>query len=564
MPLPNGETFAGFRIMRLLGSGGMGEVYLAEHPRLPRREALKILPAEVSADSDFRNRFNREADLAATLFHPHIVGVHDRGEFDGQLWISMDYVDGTDTAQLLRQRYPAGMPRDEAVDIVSAIADALDYAHDHGLLHRDVKPANILLTEPRKGGLRILLADFGIARSLNDISGLTATNMTIGSVNYAAPEQLMGDDDIDGRADQYSLAATAYHLLTGSPPFEHSNPAVVISHHLNARPRALSANRPELVDLDNVICTALSKDRADRFPSCRDFADALKGKERPQPKSGAAETVAALTKPATVPSRAKATQEATSDTTRSKLTRPAVALPMILATVLVAALAVAGWQMTRGHDSAPTGQSAAPASQTSTPRTLPPPSPPPAAASPAPPAPTATPTNNPALTGPAEGSDCAHAQINAVTTSNSGKPIRCTSGPGGYSWQPDTGTDSPDPAIIGQIGWDNCIKQFPQAKCVASAAAIVDSPNTSGPVFPEGTYNVPDTMPFGTYAAIPWPKGGCAFYIYDSTGKLYNSGSYTNAFDKPVVEVNPFASKGRFQTVGCSPWVMIKPLSPDW
>jgi serine/threonine protein kinase, bacterial len=150
MPLPNGETFAGFRIMRLLGSGGMGEVYLAEHPRLPRREALKILPAEVSADSDFRNRFNREADLAATLFHPHIVGVHDRGEFDGQLWISMDYVDGTDTAQLLRQRYPAGMPRDEAVDIVSAIADALDYAHDHGLLHRDVKPANILLTEPRK------------------------------------------------------------------------------------------------------------------------------------------------------------------------------------------------------------------------------------------------------------------------------------------------------------------------------------------------------------------------------------------------------------------------------
>jgi hypothetical protein len=114
------------------------------------------------------------------------------------------------------------------------------------------------------------------------------------------------------------------------------------------------------------------------------------------------------------------------------------------------------------------------------------------------------------------------------------------------------------------MGWDKCIKLFPQAKCVASAAAIVNSPNTSGPVFPEGTYDVPDTMPFGTYAAIPWPRGGCTFYIYDSTGKLYDSRTYTNVFDKPVVEVNPFASKGRFQTVGCSPWVMIKPLSPDW
>src|ERR1700687_1896834 len=106
MPLSGGANFAGYTVVRLLGSGGMGEVYLAEHPRLPRRDALKILPADVSADREFRQRFNREADLAATLFHPHIVGVHDRGEFDGQLWISMDFVDGTDAAQLMRDRYP--------------------------------------------------------------------------------------------------------------------------------------------------------------------------------------------------------------------------------------------------------------------------------------------------------------------------------------------------------------------------------------------------------------------------------------------------------------------------
>lgn len=274
MPLADGATFAGYTIVRLLGTGGMGEVYLAQHPRLPRREALKILPADVSTDPEFRGRFAREADLAATLYHPHIVGVHDRGEFAGQLWISMDYVAGPDAGRLLGERYPVGMPRQEALEIVSAVAEALDYAHQRGLLHRDVKPANILLTRPESGKSRILLADFGIARRLDDISGLTATNMTVGTVNYAAPEQLM-DLPIDGRTDQYALAATAFHLLAASPPFTHSNPAVVISHHLNAAPPALSDGRPELVGLDSVFAVALAKDPKDRFPRCRDFARAL-------------------------------------------------------------------------------------------------------------------------------------------------------------------------------------------------------------------------------------------------------------------------------------------------
>ncbi|MDT5326057.1 MAG: serine/threonine protein kinase, bacterial [Mycobacterium sp.] len=184
MPLADATTFAGYTIVRRLGSGGMGEVYLARHPRLPRQDALKVLRSEVSADGEYRERFNREADIAATLWHPHIVGVHDRGEFNRQLWISMDYVEGTDAGRLLRERYPDGMPTAEVAEIITAVADALDYAHQRNLLHRDVKPANVLVA---RGDQRILLADFGIARWADDTSGLTATNMTVGTVSYAAP-----------------------------------------------------------------------------------------------------------------------------------------------------------------------------------------------------------------------------------------------------------------------------------------------------------------------------------------------------------------------------------------
>ena len=277
MPLSGGQTFAGFRILRLLGSGGMGEVYLAEHPRLPRRDALKVLPAEVSADPDYRARFNREADLASKLWHPHIVSVHDRGEHYGQLWISMDFVDGLDAARLLADRFAAGMPTDEVIRIITALAGALDYAHKQGLLHRDVKPANIMLThiDDDDNEQRILLADFGIARSIDDISGLTATNFTVGTVAYSAPEQLMGKN-LDGRADQYALAATAYHLLTGSQLFAYSNQAVIISHHLNAAPPALADTHPELAALDPVLAVALAKDPEDRFSKCRDFATKLR------------------------------------------------------------------------------------------------------------------------------------------------------------------------------------------------------------------------------------------------------------------------------------------------
>jgi serine/threonine-protein kinase len=274
MPLAQGEEIAGYKILRSLGAGGMGEVYLAQHPRLPRQDALKVLAAAVCADSEYRVRFHREADIAATLSHAHIVTVYDRGDVGGQLWISMDYVEGTDAARLLAEQYPKGMPPDLVVRLVTAVSEALDYAHGKGLIHRDVKPPNLLIANPGTTDERILLADFGIARRTDDTSNLTGTNMTVGTVFYAAPEQLTGEP-IDGRADQYALAATAYQLLTGSPPFSHWNPAVVISQHLTKAPPQIGSKRPELSPLGPVFDKALAKTPDERFAKCIDFARAL-------------------------------------------------------------------------------------------------------------------------------------------------------------------------------------------------------------------------------------------------------------------------------------------------
>ena len=273
MPLQTGSNFAGFTVVQPLGSGAMGEVYLVEHPRLPRQEAVKILPASASQDPGYRDRFTREAELASSLWHPNIVALHDRGEADGQLWISMDYVRGQDAANLART-YPGGLPLVQVTAIATAVASALDYAHGHGMLHRDVKPANILLGESDHADQRILLADFGIARRTGDISGLTATNTTVGTVAYAAPEQLLGAQ-LDGRTDHYALAATVGHLLAGAPPCVDTNPAVVIGKHLSAAPPPLSQFRPELARLDPVFARALAKSPGDRYPKCSDFAQAL-------------------------------------------------------------------------------------------------------------------------------------------------------------------------------------------------------------------------------------------------------------------------------------------------
>ncbi|CAN1533178.1 STKc_PknB_like domain containing protein [Mycobacteriaceae bacterium] len=274
MPLAVGAEFAGFRIVRELGAGAMGQVYLVEHPRLPRQEAVKVLSEHYTDNQEYRQRFQREAELAASLWHPHLVALHDRGEDNGRLWISMDYIDGTDTARLVRTRYPTGMPVAEAVAIIAAVASALDYAHGRGMLHRDVKPSNILVSEGPFHEQRIALADFGIARAIDDMVGLTSTNFAIGTVEYAAPEQLRGRA-IDTRADQYALAATAFQLLTGSPPFTGSSPVEVISQHLTEPPPSLGDSRPELRSFDGVFTQALAKDPAARFNNCGEFASKL-------------------------------------------------------------------------------------------------------------------------------------------------------------------------------------------------------------------------------------------------------------------------------------------------
>ena len=339
MPLADGQVIAGYTILRSLGAGGMGEVYLAQHPRLPRRDALKVLSATVCADSEYRERFKREADIAATLWHPHIVEVHDRGEVDGRLWISMDYVEGTDAARLLAERYPDGMPPDEVVRIVTAVAEALDYAHSSNLTHRDVKPANILLANPDTEHERIMLADFGIARRGDDTSNLTGTNMTVGTVAYAAPEQLRGEG-IDGRADQYALAATAYQLLTGTPPFQHSNPAVVISQHLTAQPPPIGARRPELSGLGPVFDKALAKLPQDRYDRCIDFGRALAHRIG-TPELPDAVDATMLAPAATGPRHSRGQPKS-----RRRIVFPAA---IALVVIAVAAVAFVVFDRTRGH-----------------------------------------------------------------------------------------------------------------------------------------------------------------------------------------------------------------------
>ncbi|CAM3121102.1 serine/threonine protein kinase [Mycobacterium intermedium] len=252
MGLASGAAFAGYTVVRTLAATATGEIYLVQRSGLSGWQTLKVLPPAMSADPEFRQRFLAETNYVTNLHHPNILDVYDRGEFDGQLWVSMDYVDAVDAVQLMADRFPAVLPVDEVLSIVTAVADALDYAHRRGLLHRDVNPANVLLTDPGPVQRRILLCDFGITRSADQLA------------EYAAPELIAGGE-IDARADQYALAATAMHLLTGAPPVDRSRPV----------PSQLDELRPDLAGLNGVLARAFAAQPNDRYASCGEFAAAL-------------------------------------------------------------------------------------------------------------------------------------------------------------------------------------------------------------------------------------------------------------------------------------------------
>ncbi|MGV0636021.1 serine/threonine-protein kinase PknH/PknJ [Mycolicibacillus trivialis] len=272
--IPIGAVVAGYRVRRVIGSGGMGTIYAVDDPQLPRLDALKVLSAELCADPKFRARFVREADVAAGLDHPNIVSIYDRGETrDGQLWIAMQLVDGTDADAAIRT---GTMNPRRAVHIINEVAEALDYAHAHQVLHRDVKPANFLLTGPVGPDERVLLGDFGIARAVDD-AGLTGTNMVMATMAYAAPEVLEGRP-IDFRSDLYSLGCALFHLLTNQVPYADTTGASAQAMaHLRRPPPQPSAVAPGLGPMfDHVIATAMAKDPAQRYPSGRALAEAAK------------------------------------------------------------------------------------------------------------------------------------------------------------------------------------------------------------------------------------------------------------------------------------------------
>ncbi|MGV9710169.1 protein kinase domain-containing protein [Gordonia sp. NPDC003424] len=282
--LKPGSFVAGYRIERLLGTGGMGEVYLARHPELPRADALKVLTSSSSGDEQFRRRFLREAEVAATLDHPNIVHIYNRGraesadDADGLLWIAMQYVPGSDCAAEIAAT-GRGMDPSRVARIISETAKGVDHANRRGLLHRDIKPANILLSRIDDDATfdeqRVLLTDFGVAKPADEVDNLTIAGTVLATLNYASPEQLDGAA-LDGRTDQYSLAATAFHLLTGQVPFGGRSASAIIRAHLTQPPPRVSTLVAGLSPaVDAVIDKAMAKSPADRFGSCREFADAL-------------------------------------------------------------------------------------------------------------------------------------------------------------------------------------------------------------------------------------------------------------------------------------------------
>ena len=265
-----GTVIAGYRIEERIGRGGMGVVYRAQHLNLQRRAAIKIIAPDLAESEGFRERFTREARIAAALQHPNIVTVYDAGEVDGLLYLAMQYIEGEDLAAILRA--DGRLRPYRAIDVCRQVASALDAAHAMGLIHRDVKPANVLIE-----GRNAFLTDFGLTKRLDGTHAqLTRAGDVVGTIHYVAPEQIEGRR-VSARSDVYSLGCLLYHCLAGQVPFALETDVAVIYAHLSEQPPSLSELRPELPEgLDAVMAKALDKSPDRRFPSCGDMISAAR------------------------------------------------------------------------------------------------------------------------------------------------------------------------------------------------------------------------------------------------------------------------------------------------
>jgi predicted Ser/Thr protein kinase len=266
-----GSTIGRYRIEAVIGRGGMGVVYRAEEPELGRHVAIKVIAPDFADDEAFRKRFKRESRLAAAIEHPHAVPVYEAGEADGALFLAMRFIDGTDLKTLLRADGRLG--QDRAARIVDQVAGALDEAHARGLVHRDVKPGNILVATHR-GDDHAYLTDFGLTKEAAGASALTKTGHWVGTIDYVAPEQIEGRS-VDARSDVYALGCVLYETLTGRVPFEKDSDMAKLFAHVNEPPSTPSLFVPELAPaLDEVVGRALAKDPDERYPSAGDLGRA--------------------------------------------------------------------------------------------------------------------------------------------------------------------------------------------------------------------------------------------------------------------------------------------------
>jgi hypothetical protein len=262
----------------------MSVVYVAEHLHLGRKVALKLLDPRLAGDEDYRKRFIRESRLAAGLYHPNIVPIYDAGEADGLPYIMMHFVQGSDLAELIEQR--AGLEPRTVLDVLSQVVNALDAAHDRDLVHRDVKPANILLASgqgPEPEG-HVYLTDFGLAKQVESGTRLTRAGLFMGTLDYVAPEQIQGQS-LDRRADVYSLGCVVFECFTGSPPFKRESEVAMMYAHIQEDPPSLVEHRPDLSPaIDAVIAKAMAKAPDDRWATCGELLDALRVvfEERPE------------------------------------------------------------------------------------------------------------------------------------------------------------------------------------------------------------------------------------------------------------------------------------------